>query len=141
MNDIPFSSGAERFTRRAAIGTALAASGAAALGATLAEVAPQATPAPTARSAKRYDMKKSINLWAFPYPEKMSLVQCLQLAKDAGFDGIEIHGETGALRFRFEDMNHLDYWDATADTGTKDAAAAKDEPGKKEEAVKKDGAK
>jgi L-ribulose-5-phosphate 3-epimerase len=40
---------------------------------------------------KRYEMKKSINLWAFPYPQKMSLVQCLQLAKDAGFDGIELN--------------------------------------------------
>ncbi|WP_373653822.1 MULTISPECIES: sugar phosphate isomerase/epimerase family protein [unclassified Schlesneria] len=40
---------------------------------------------------KRYAMKKSINLWAFPYPEKMSLEQCLRLAKDAGFDGIELN--------------------------------------------------
>src|SRR3954451_11394705 len=40
---------------------------------------------------KRYAMKKSINLWAFPYPEKMSLEQCLKLAKDAGFDGIELN--------------------------------------------------
>jgi L-ribulose-5-phosphate 3-epimerase len=40
---------------------------------------------------KRYDMKKSINLWAFPYPQRMSLEQCLQLAKDAGFDGIELN--------------------------------------------------
>ena len=39
----------------------------------------------------RYRMKKSINLWAFPYPDKMSLRQCLQLAKDAGFDGIELN--------------------------------------------------
>jgi hexulose-6-phosphate isomerase len=39
----------------------------------------------------QYDMKKSINLWAFPYPQKMSLEQCLQLAKDAGFDGIELN--------------------------------------------------
>lgn len=38
-----------------------------------------------------YNMKKSINLWAFPYPEKMSLRECLQLAKDAGFDGIELN--------------------------------------------------
>jgi predicted dehydrogenase len=30
-------------------------------------------------------------------------------------NGIEIHGEKGALRFRFEDMNKLDYWDNTAD--------------------------
>ncbi len=40
---------------------------------------------------KKYDMKKSINLWAFPYPDRMSLEQCLQLAKDAGFDGIELN--------------------------------------------------
>ena len=36
-------------------------------------------------------MKKSINLWAFPYPQRMTLTQCLQLAKDAGFDGIELN--------------------------------------------------
>ncbi len=36
-------------------------------------------------------MKKSINLWAFPYPERMTLQECLQLAKDAGFDGIELN--------------------------------------------------
>ncbi len=40
---------------------------------------------------KRYAMKKSINLWAFPYPEKMTLEQCLRLAKAAGFDGIELN--------------------------------------------------
>ncbi len=42
-------------------------------------------------SPKRYNMKKSINLWAFPYPQRMSLRECLQLAKDAGFDGIELN--------------------------------------------------
>ena len=40
---------------------------------------------------RRYHMKKSINLWAFPYPDKMSLRQCLELAKKAGFDGIELN--------------------------------------------------
>src|SRR5262245_37419217 len=40
---------------------------------------------------KKYPSKKSINLWAFPYPEKMNLEQCLKLAKDAGFDGIELN--------------------------------------------------
>jgi hexulose-6-phosphate isomerase len=40
---------------------------------------------------KKYPFKKSINLWAFPYPEKMNLEQCLRLAKDAGFDGIELN--------------------------------------------------
>jgi len=42
-------------------------------------------------SPKRYKMKKSINQWAFPYPERMNLRECLQLAKDAGFDGIELN--------------------------------------------------
>jgi L-ribulose-5-phosphate 3-epimerase len=40
---------------------------------------------------KRYDMKKSINLWALPYPDKMTLKECLQLCKDAGFDGVEVN--------------------------------------------------
>jgi len=40
---------------------------------------------------RRYAMKKSINLWAFPYPEKMNLEQCLRLAKSAGFDAIELN--------------------------------------------------
>jgi hexulose-6-phosphate isomerase len=46
---------------------------------------------PRAASPKRYDMKKSINLWAFPYPDRMTLKECLQLAKEAGFDGIELN--------------------------------------------------
>ena len=43
------------------------------------------------RPTKRYDMKKSINMWAFPYPDKWSLRESLELAKDAGFDGVEIN--------------------------------------------------
>ncbi len=50
----------------------------------------QAAPA-KAPTGKRYDMKKSINLWAFPYPDKMTLKQCFELAKDAGFDGVEVN--------------------------------------------------
>jgi hexulose-6-phosphate isomerase len=53
-----------------------------------------ADPAPTkARPAegKKYPFLKSINLWAFPYPDKMTLKECLQLAKDAGFEGIELN--------------------------------------------------
>lgn len=46
---------------------------------------------PISPPTKRLKMKKSINLWAFPYPAKMSLEQCLKLAKDAGFDGIELN--------------------------------------------------
>ena len=44
-----------------------------------------------APSGKAYEMKKSINLWALPYPDKMTLVECLQLCKDAGFDAVEIN--------------------------------------------------
>ncbi len=78
-------------SRRDALKTSLTAAGAAALvpGAVAAE-AP--TPPDTRRgSTRRYDMKKSINLWAFPYPQRMTLAECLQLAKDAGFDGIELN--------------------------------------------------
>jgi len=54
---------------------------------------PAANPAPDERRAasKRYAMRKSINLWAFPYPDRMSLEECLDLAKRAGFDGIELN--------------------------------------------------
>ena len=58
--------------------------------AALAANAKAQTDAP-ASAKRRYNMKKSINLWAFPYPDKMSLKECLQLAKDAGFDGIELN--------------------------------------------------
>jgi len=75
-------------SRRDAIKSALTVAGAAALsGASLSA----AEADPRRASPKRYDMKKSINLWAFPYPERMNLKECLQLAKDAGFDGIELN--------------------------------------------------
>lgn len=81
----PSSATAQTFTRRTALQTALAA-GAAGL-----VPAANAGPDPRRSSPKRYDMKKSINLWAFPYPDRMTLKECLQLAKDAGFDGIELN--------------------------------------------------
>jgi L-ribulose-5-phosphate 3-epimerase len=43
------------------------------------------------RSRKRYEMKKSINLWAFPYPGKLTLRECFELAKRAGFDAVEVN--------------------------------------------------
>ncbi len=52
-------------------------------------ITPVAAKQPVPR--KKYAFKKSINLWAFPYPEKMTLEQCLKLARDAGFDGIELN--------------------------------------------------
>jgi hexulose-6-phosphate isomerase len=74
--------------RRDVLRTALAAAG----GAALVNAPPaQAVPDERKASPKRYKMKKSINLWAFPYPDRMSLKECLQLAKDAGFDGIELN--------------------------------------------------
>ena len=36
-------------------------------------------------------MKKSINLWAFPYPGQWTLKECLEIAKAAGFEGIELN--------------------------------------------------
>ena len=72
-------------TRRGALQAALAAGGIPAL--TLGAQKPDDRRA----SPKRHDMKKSINLWAFPYPQRMNLKECLQLAKDAGLDGIELN--------------------------------------------------
>ncbi len=43
------------------------------------------------KPSKRYDMRKSINLWALPYPDKMSLRDCFALCKDAGFEGVEVN--------------------------------------------------
>lgn len=43
------------------------------------------------RAAKRREMRKSINLWAFPYPQRMSLQECFQLARRAGFDAVEVN--------------------------------------------------
>src|SRR5207237_9613733 len=85
-----------RINRRAALRSTLAAAGAAAMatGIPTATANPQAGPeAADVRRAspKTYRMKKSINLWAFPYPQRMTLRECLQLAKDAGFDGIELN--------------------------------------------------
>jgi L-ribulose-5-phosphate 3-epimerase len=42
-------------------------------------------------AAPRYPFRKSLNLWAMPYPSKMTLEQCLRLAKEAGFEGVELN--------------------------------------------------
>lgn len=52
---------------------------------------PEPSGDPRKGSPTRYKMLKSINQWAFPYPQRMNLRECLQLAKDAGFDGIELN--------------------------------------------------
>jgi hexulose-6-phosphate isomerase len=88
-------------SRRAAMSATLAtAGGAFAFGSSLAGVfepqaAASASQAVSLPPTKRYEMKKSINLWAFPYsnpyPNLWSLEKCLRVAKDAGFDGIELN--------------------------------------------------
>jgi hexulose-6-phosphate isomerase len=88
-HDPPTSSG---ISRRTAISAALAAAGGAiAFPNSAVGSAPQTQPDDRRAASKRYDMKKSINLWAFPYPDRMDLRECLQLAKDAGFDGVELN--------------------------------------------------
>jgi hexulose-6-phosphate isomerase len=78
-------------SRRWALLTSLAAAGGATMLTTTPGSAPAAEPDPRRGSPRRFRMKKSINLWAFPYPGRMSLRECLQLAKAAGFDGIELN--------------------------------------------------
>ena len=80
-------------SRRTAIKSTFAA-GAALLGGNLSQaqsVNPRSEPDDRRAATRLYGMKKSINLWAFPYPDRMTLKECLQLAKDAGFDGIELN--------------------------------------------------
>jgi L-ribulose-5-phosphate 3-epimerase len=81
--------------RRAALRSTLAAVGATAVaqsGQASEDSAATKLAADSRRSsAKKFRMKKSINLWAFPYPGRMTLRECLQLAKESGFDGIELN--------------------------------------------------
>ena len=79
----------EGISRRSAIKLAAAMAGASAAGASLG--AEEKKPDERRASPRRFKMKKSINLWAFPYPQRMNLRECLQLARDAGFDGIELN--------------------------------------------------
>ncbi|HEV3121067.1 MAG TPA: sugar phosphate isomerase/epimerase family protein [Isosphaeraceae bacterium] len=83
-----------QISRRGALLSSIGAAGTASLFASSAGAASRPTPATPddlRAASHRFDMKKSINLWAFPYPDRMTLKECLQLAKDAGFDGIELN--------------------------------------------------
>ncbi|MHB8972514.1 MAG: sugar phosphate isomerase/epimerase family protein [Pirellulaceae bacterium] len=92
MNPTPHAPKTPGVTRRTIISSALAAAGGAlAFPQSSVLASPQAQPDERRATTKRYDMKKSINLWAFPYPERMNLRECMQLAKNAGFDGIELN--------------------------------------------------
>ncbi len=79
------------YSRRKVISSALAAAGGVAAFVNSTTGAPRVEPDARRASPKKYNMKKSVNLWAFPYPERMNLRECLQLAKDAGFEGIELN--------------------------------------------------
>jgi hexulose-6-phosphate isomerase len=82
----------DNITRRMALQSTMAAGPfGAAFAAGQAFAADPAKPDPRRGSPRQFAMKKSINLWAFPYPGRMSLRECLRLAKDAGFDGIELN--------------------------------------------------
>ena len=81
MANAPLEPGPAPMSRRSAPLTTLAADGS----------APAAEPDPRRGSPRRFRMKKSINLWAFPYPGRMSLRESIRLAKEAGFDGIELN--------------------------------------------------
>ena len=87
----PLPPGHNRIARRDLIKGLLATSAATALASNQAIAQAEPSTDTRKRSAKRYAMKKSINQWAFPYPDRMNLRECLQLAKDAGFDGIELN--------------------------------------------------
>jgi hexulose-6-phosphate isomerase len=84
-------SGPPRVSRRSALQTTLAATGAAALAAGVSQLSTGQQAVAARAAGKPFDMKKSINLWAFPYPQQMTLEGCLRLARDAGFDGIELN--------------------------------------------------
>lgn len=88
------SSSVDRFHRRDAIRATMASIGLSALAFEPVrgnQSVPDLQPDDRRGSPKRYNMKKSINLWAFPYPQRMNLRECMQLAKDAGFEGIELN--------------------------------------------------
>jgi len=90
----PHGSGPDRestaISRRAALKTTRATASLAA-GATSSAGTTAPDSAGLRGSTRRFGMKKSINLWAFPYPGRMSMTECLRLAKAAGFDGIELN--------------------------------------------------
>src|SRR6186997_1958860 len=88
----PISLDQDQFSRRRWMSSALAAAGGAAtVPGAQQSIAADTKPDSRRASPKKFDMKKSINQWAFPYPDRMNLEECLRLAKDAGFDGIELN--------------------------------------------------
>lgn len=79
-----------RLDRREWLGYA-AAFGPAFLAAQGLSAADAADAVPPRTPAKQYGMKTSINLWAFPYPQVMTLRECFELTRDAGIDAVEVN--------------------------------------------------
>jgi hexulose-6-phosphate isomerase len=77
-------------TRRDLLGAAMVSGGATMLAGPWGLPTVFAQPA-AAEPAPKYPFKTSINLWAFPFPQTMTLEQSLRLAKAAGFDAIELN--------------------------------------------------
>lgn len=46
---------------------------------------------PATKAARAGRFRKSINLWAFPYPAKWTLEKCFRVAADAGFNAVELN--------------------------------------------------
>jgi hexulose-6-phosphate isomerase len=70
----------DSLSRRDALKATIASVGLGALAFEPARAAPATAPDIRRGAVKKYDMLKSINLWAFPYPERMTLRECMQLA-------------------------------------------------------------
>lgn len=61
-------------------------------------------------------MKKGINIWSFP--DTLKVGECIRLAKDAGFDGIELSlNETGELGLDCTEAELLSYRSLAEETG------------------------
>lgn len=61
-------------------------------------------------------MKKCINVWSFP--EGLKIIDCMKIAKDAGFDAIELAlNETGELALESTEDEILGYKKAAEDIG------------------------
>lgn len=94
MSTGPFAQN-QSISRRAALLSGVAATSLAsaiAAASPIAEVAVDGNGTDNRRqSPQQYSFRKSINLWAFPYPARMDLRECMLLAKRAGFDGIELN--------------------------------------------------
>lgn len=80
-----------KFNRREALAATLAVGASSLIAQSNQAAEPSSFADDRKRASKPVSLKKSINLWAFPYPDRMTLRECLQLAKDAGFDAIELN--------------------------------------------------